>query len=93
MNWKEIKVAIYNLTALSLTRTKPYFISDTSEHSLEGVFALQVVEECTFTTLNTNIDKAGSTDLSSKTLLAGTVLYINVSTIQLLTGSCILYRS
>lgn len=90
MNWREIKNAIYNLIALSLTRTNPYFISDTTAYTFDNVYAFYAVTDCAFTTLTTNVE---GSDLSAATITAGSIIYMKVSEVQLASGSCILYRT
>lgn len=91
MNWKEIKNAIYRLSGLSLERTNPYLITDTSAHSFagQGAFALQALEDCTFTEISTNIEGG---NLATKTITAGSIIYVRISSVTLASGSCIIYR-
>lgn len=92
MNWKEIKNAIYHLIALSLNRTNPYLITDTSAHSFEGqgAYALQALEDCTFSAISTNIEGG---DLTTKTVTAGSIIYVRISSVTLASGSCFIYRA
>jgi len=63
------------------------YIADTEE--VEGDFsAIQVIEDCTFTTLEGNVE-----DLDTATLEAGTIVYGKFKTIELATGKVIAYYS
>lgn len=94
LNTRKNNEANQKLLDKSLLNTKPYFVGDTSARTFADfgtTYAIQAIEDTTFTLLDTNCENE-STTLQGKTLLAGHVWYLQIFSLTLATGSVFLHR-
>tara|TARA_R110002020_G_scaffold42863_3_gene125066 strand:- start:1721 stop:1996 length:276 start_codon:yes stop_codon:yes gene_type:complete len=66
-------------------------ISGTAETSNLRGYAIQAIEDSTFSALVIT-NQTGNTNLDTKTLLAGHIWYGEIDTVQLATGSVLIYK-
>ena len=78
--------------AAGVVPSEVLYESGTTAHiDLTGYYAIQAIEDCTFTTLTVS-NLTGDADLATKTLSAGQVWYIKITAFTLAGGSCFLYK-
>lgn len=83
--------AIRELKDKALTGTNPLYLSDTDAHNVNG-YAIYAIEEATFTTLSVGLADDSDTDLSDKTLTAGSIWYLPIHKVTLSGGSVFVYE-
>ena len=66
-------------------------ISDTLQKRFLKGYAMQAIEDTTFTAFVISI-QTGNTNLDTKTLLAGHIWYGEIDTVHLATGSVLIYK-
>jgi len=74
----------------SLTGTKPFYISGTDLHTVNG-YAIKALTDVEFSALVVDVANNSSTDISSEQMMAGDVWYVPVKSIKLLSGSVFVY--
>jgi len=81
---------VKEITDKSLTGTKPFYISGTSAHNVNG-YAVKALSDTAFTILTVDSANDSSTDLSGESMLAGDIWYVPVKKIELASGSVLVY--